>query len=191
MKAKERRQSILELLVDRGSVQVDELLARYQVSRMTLHRDLEELVDEGWAARIRGGITVVSDTQFESDFRFRQHVNVAEKTRIAKAAARMVSDGQAISLGFGSTVAQMLPSISKRSELTVATASMPILQGLANLRNIELLVVGGQYIQRFDGFFGRRAELGFADFMVDICFLSTSALKFPDVYHQDERVVRV
>ncbi|RMC37580.1 DeoR/GlpR family DNA-binding transcription regulator [Paracoccus alkanivorans] len=191
MKARERRKDILELLLQRGTVLVEELVNRHEVSRMTVHRDLDELVEEGWAAKIRGGVTVLSATQFESDFSFRQHVNQAEKQRIAAIAAAQVNDGEAIALGYGTTVARMLPELRKTPDLTIATASLPCIAALSEDKNVELLAIGGKYIRKFDGFFGRIAEKGFGELMLDACFISTSAMRMPNLYHQDERVVQI
>lgn len=170
---------------------VEELVARYGVSRMTVHRDLDSLVAEGWATRIRGGITVVSATLFESDYRFRQHLNLPAKQRIAAAATALVEDGEAIALGYGTTVAHMLPGLRKVSDLTIATSSLPCIKALSEDRQIELLAIGGKYIAHFEGFFGRLTELSYGELMLDACFISTSALTFPTLYHQDEQVVQV
>ena len=71
MRREDRRQEILDLLISKGSVEVDLLSEQLSVSKMTIHRDLDELEELGMLQKIRGAATTEPGTQFESDFRFR------------------------------------------------------------------------------------------------------------------------
>jgi hypothetical protein len=55
MLASERRQLILEQLEDSGRVRVAELTEALGVSRMTIHRDLSRLADDGHLEKVFGG----------------------------------------------------------------------------------------------------------------------------------------
>ncbi|HEY53195.1 MAG TPA: DeoR family transcriptional regulator [Caldilineae bacterium] len=55
MLASERRQIILEHLENSGRVRVSELTEILDVSRMTIHRDLSQLADEGHLEKVFGG----------------------------------------------------------------------------------------------------------------------------------------
>ncbi len=50
-----RRQQILSLLHEQGSVSIAELSRAFQVSEMTVHRDLDALEAEGLLRKVRGG----------------------------------------------------------------------------------------------------------------------------------------
>jgi DeoR/GlpR family transcriptional regulator of sugar metabolism len=52
-------------------VRVAELAVELDVSEMTVRRDLDMLVDEGIAQRVRGGAVAVGPQEFAT--RFRQH----------------------------------------------------------------------------------------------------------------------
>ncbi len=54
-----RRQRILRLLEEQGWASVRELARRLGVSRMTVHRDLRRLEEEGRVQRVRGGAVLV------------------------------------------------------------------------------------------------------------------------------------
>ena len=71
MKRDERRQAIMDLLVGARAVDLDDLADRFAVSRMTIHRDLDDLEQAGLLRKVRGGATIEAGTQFESDFRIR------------------------------------------------------------------------------------------------------------------------
>ena len=72
MKRDDRQQAIMDLLVQDGEVELDALADRFAVSKMTIHRDLDELESAGLLRKIRGGATIQSGTRFESDFRLRE-----------------------------------------------------------------------------------------------------------------------
>ena len=66
-----RQKWITEYILEQGSLEVDELSDQFQVSRMTIHRDLDELEQQGVLRKVRGGATVHPSYLFESDIRFR------------------------------------------------------------------------------------------------------------------------
>ncbi|HBS62131.1 MAG TPA: DeoR family transcriptional regulator, partial [Stenotrophomonas sp.] len=56
---RQRRQQILQLLVDHGNVQVSELVGRFGVSAVTIRADLTHFESQGLANRTHGGATLV------------------------------------------------------------------------------------------------------------------------------------
>ena len=59
----ERRQHIIEELKEHGSVNVLILKEKYQVSAMTIRRDLVALEDRGLIERIHGGALLSAETR--------------------------------------------------------------------------------------------------------------------------------
>ena len=55
LSAIERQNQIAELLAERGSVQVDDLVNLLGVSKMTVHRDLDALEADGRLRKVHGG----------------------------------------------------------------------------------------------------------------------------------------
>lgn len=55
-----RRKQILDLLAKEGIVSLREIAEKYSVSMMTVHRDVEELAEQGALQRVRGGIQLAS-----------------------------------------------------------------------------------------------------------------------------------
>src|SRR5690606_14481413 len=72
MKRDERRQAIMDQLIEARAVDLDDLATRFAVSKMTIHRDLDDLEQAGLLRKVRGGATIETGTQFESDFRIRE-----------------------------------------------------------------------------------------------------------------------
>ena len=63
MKLDDRRRDIVDLLVEEGTVSLDDLAARFAVSKMTIHRDLDDLEAEGLLRKVRGGATIEASGQ--------------------------------------------------------------------------------------------------------------------------------
>ena len=56
-KTDQRRAEIIRLLMESPSVQIKDLASRLDVSLMTIHRDLNDLQNQGLVRRIRGSDT--------------------------------------------------------------------------------------------------------------------------------------
>jgi DeoR/GlpR family transcriptional regulator of sugar metabolism len=190
MKLGGRRQGIMDLLMETGTVTVDDLSSRFGVSRMTIHRDLDHLEDDGLLRKIRGGASIQSSSQFESDFRYRQRLAAEEKQRIAAAAAMMVEPGQTVIIDDSSTVGYVARHLIERRPMTVISNNLTVIQELAGAAGIKLITLGGQYSKKFHGFFGLLTEDSLKSLRADVAFLSSSAIHGASAYHQDQEVVQ-
>lgn len=190
MKVDRRRQVILDLLMESGSATVDELSAHFDVSRMTIHRDLDQLEQEGLLRKVRGGASMQASGQFESDFRYRQRLAGPEKQRIAAAAASLVEPGQTVVIDDSSTAGGVAAHLMDLRPLTVITNNLGVIQQLAGAAGITLIALGGQYSKKFHGFFGLLADEALRSLRADIAFVSTSSIHGVRAYHQDQEVVQ-
>ena len=190
MKSEDRRKLILDHLMEVGSATVDDMADRFTVSRMTIHRDLDLLEGDGLLRKIRGGATVQSNSQFESDFQYRKRLEAQEKREIARAAATRVEPGQAIILDDGSTIAAMTEFLLDKRPLTVMTNNAAIVAELVDIQGINLIVLGGEYNRRFHGFFGLVTEQTLQSLRADQAFISTSSVSGTTAFHQDQVIVK-
>lgn len=191
MKPDDRRHEIIELLVDVGSVTLEELSQRFDVSRMTIHRDLGELEEEGLLRKVRGGATIEASGQFESDFRYRVRLAAEEKRRIAERAAAFLTPGTSVIVDDGSTSQMLLPFLLEKRPLTVITNNQAMIEGAAQVSGIELIALGGTFSRKFNGFFGVLTLQALANLRVDTALLSTSAIQGGSAFHQDQEVLEV
>src|SRR5690606_18881126 len=102
-----------------GSASVEDMANRFSVSRMTIHRDLDDLEQAGLLRKVHGGASIESSPQFESDFRYRERIALNEKRAIAALAAGLVEPGQTIILDDSSTTGVMAPLLLDLRPLTV------------------------------------------------------------------------
>lgn len=191
MKLEDRRQAIVDLLVESGSAGLDDLAARFDVSRMTIHRDLDDLEAAGLLRKVRGGATIEASSQFESDYRYRERQGAAEKRLIAAHAARLVEPGMSVMVDDSSTAQALVPHLAALRPLTVITNNLSVMAGLADKPGIDLIALGGTYSRKFNGFFGLMTEQAVEGLRADLALVSTSAIHDFAAFHQDQEVVGV
>lgn len=189
MKSDDRRDGIMQWLLAEGQASVDDLAARFSVSKMTIHRDLDELEQSGFLRKVRGGATVQSSARFESDYRYRQKVAAEEKERIARAAAGLIEPGQTVILDDGSTSGRVAAHLLDLKPLTVITNNLGVISTLAGEGGVNLIALGGQYSKKFNGFFGLVTDAALASLSADIAFLTASAIQGAAAFHQEQEVV--
>lgn len=190
MKADDRKQAIMDVLTQNGTALVDELAEQFAVSRMTVHRDLDDLETAGLLRKMRGGATIAASQKFMADFNIRSMQAVEEKRRIARAAAAFVEPGQIVVVDDGSTAACMADVLIDIRPLTVITNNLSVITRLTGAPGITVLALGGEYSRKFNGFFGLLAETAIKGLRADIAFMSCSAVNGAKAFHQDQEVVQ-
>ncbi|WP_240544650.1 DeoR/GlpR family DNA-binding transcription regulator [Paracoccus sp. AK26] len=190
VKRDERRQAIMDLLVGARAVDLDDLADRFAVSRMTIHRDLDDLEQAGLLRKVRGGATIEAGTQFESDFRIRALQDSDAKARMARAALDLVEPGMTVMVNDGSMAALLGANLTDKAPLTVITNNAAVIDRLKDAPRITLIALGGTYSAKFNGFFGTVTEDALSRLRADIAFISTPAVAGLRAFHMDDAAVR-
>ena len=190
MKREERRQAIIDALIESRAVDLDSLATRFAVSKMTIHRDLDDLEQAGVLRKVRGGATIDAGTQFESDFRFRALQEADVKLAIAETAADLVEPGMTVMINDGSMAAVLGDVLARKKPVTIITNNAAILERNKNESNLTLIGLGGVYSAKFNAFFGIVTEEALGRLRADIAFISAPAVSGRIAYHMDETVVR-
>lgn len=140
-----RMERVLDLLKARDLVLVSELLQEFSVSEVTIRKDLNELVRQGLAQRVRGGAraTTAGRAQDELAIDVRLGMRAAEKRAIAAAAAAMIDDGEAIALDCSTTAYYLALELKDKKELVVVTNGLLAAQALAASPGIVVMLIGG------------------------------------------------
>lgn len=182
----QRRQLILRAVRGGRGAEVVELAQRFDVSEMTVRRDLAHLAREGKVVRVHGG--AVSDRE-EPPFAEIAVERLAEKERIGRAAGELVRDGQTIMIDIGTTTLQLARQLRDR-ELTVITSSLAVLDELFPCEGIELISLGGIVRRNYRSLVGVLAEDMLRQLTADISFIGASGLR-PDLSIMDTTIVEV
>lgn len=190
VRKEERRQEIINLLVADKTVDLDALADRFLVSKMTIHRDLDDLEREGVLRKVRGGATIDAGTQFESDFRFREHQESDAKALMARAAVDLVEPGMTVMVNDGSMAAVLGEMLIEKRPLTLITNNAAIMERMKGEGGISLIALGGTYSAKFNAYLGVLTEEALSRLRADIAFLSTPAVSGRKAYHMDDSVIR-
>jgi DeoR/GlpR family transcriptional regulator of sugar metabolism len=139
----ERMEAVLRMLETRDYVQVTELSEAFVVSEVTVRSDLTELARQGLVARIRGGVRALERGHSEVGFDLRLRLEVDRKRAIARAAAAMVNEGEAVALDASTTAYYLALELRSKRELVVVTNGLLVATALADAPGITVLVTGG------------------------------------------------
>ena len=190
MKREDRQSAIMDMLVARHAVDLDDLAERFAVSKMTIHRDLDDLETEGLLRKVRGGATIDAGTRFESDFRFRARQDGKAKAAMARAALDLIAPGMTLMVNDGSMAAILGAMLPQMRPLTVITNNAAIIDSLKAESGISLIALGGVYSPKFNSFFGVVTENSLTRLRADIAFISAPAVSGTVAFHMDDSVVR-
>lgn len=133
----ERSNQILEILRERGNIQVSQISALLQVSLVTVRKDLQRMENEGLLRRTHGGAAVCG---LQTD----QDPRTAVMERIAEAAAREIQAGDCVIMNAGNTTLLTARKLFGRKDITIITNSLAIARELAQQTHIKLIFLGGE-----------------------------------------------
>lgn len=105
-----------------------DLSARFEVSDMTIRRDLDALAAEGCLAKVHGGAVAAEETEShrrteEPGFEAKFLQQEAQKNAIAEAALTLVEPGMSVGLSAGTTTWTLAQRLTAVPDLTVVTNS--------------------------------------------------------------------
>lgn len=191
MSANGRRQEIADYVIERGEVRVDELAEAFAVSRMTIHRHVEELARQGVLRKLHGAVSAQPSGIYESLFRFRQTHAAAAKQALAHAALAEIEVGQVVLFDDSTTANALAPLLSRISPLSVVTNSLALAESLVETEELKLILLGGEYHPTYNAFIGHLCESALTRLRANLLICSASAVDGTAAMIQDPQVVRV
>ena len=140
--AVDRRHRILERVAEEQTIHVGELAREFDVSEMTIRRDIRLLERDGFVRQTYGGATAHLTRSLDVSFNARALQHTREKRRIGMRATRLLGDARVIYVGMGTTAEQFARFLPVRPGLVAVTASLPI-ASLLGTRPVEVVALGG------------------------------------------------
>ncbi len=169
-----RRQRLLAQIGRSEEIRVTELAEAFQVSELTIRRDLDQMEQEGLIDRFHGGARLPSTMRPEILFDDKPLLRAHEKEAIGRAAAELINDGETVLVNGGTTTLAVLRHLRSKSICVVTNnAAAPLEMGESR---IELILLGGQYRAKSRSLFGELAALTLSQVNGGVCILGTNGI---------------
>lgn len=178
MLARERQERIVEEVRHRGSMRVVELAAAFEVSDMTIRRDLDVLQEQGLLEKVHGGAVLAGRSAAEPGFEAKLLLQRREKQAIARLAASLVAPGSSIALSAGTTTWHVARELARIDNLTIVTNCPSIALELyerAAARH-QIMLTGGLFRTPSDALVGALADAAIHSLYVDLLFLGVHGM---------------
>ncbi|MDD4201097.1 MAG: DeoR/GlpR family DNA-binding transcription regulator [Eubacteriales bacterium] len=173
MNTKERRKEIIAIIGRDGIVKSTDLVKRFNVSGETIRRDLEHLQSKDVLNRILGGATLNTQNEVYNESINDEHSITTNS--IAKAAADLVKPGDTVFLDAGNAMHALAKHLKSRSNITVITSSLAVLNELVD-SDITLITLGGIVSTTEGDIYGDLAVECAHKFYCDKVFFSCSGI---------------
>ena len=196
-----RKQEILEMLKENEFVDVDQLSKKFEVSYMTINRDLKELEESGAVSRVYGGVKAAEGNAptlhispsaaksgtsaevaeekpyYDLTIEERFKISLKAKQSIAKRAAELVQNGDVIAMDPSTTVIHMCTFLQDKNIIVITTSLMVALQ-FSNSKSVQVMMPGGSIRKPSLSIVGPLMENMLDEVVIDKCFLSSHAISF-------------
>lgn len=172
-----RRQQILELLKRDGQVEIGVLRKMFDVTEMTIRRDLKNLAAEHDIVRTHGG-AMLPDVQESIELPYERRITSqgAQKERIASKALTLIKHRQTLFFDSGTTTYYMAQNIGNDKINTILTTGVNLAPELLNRQNVSVIMIGGDLRRNTISSCGPLAEEQLNRFRVDVAFLGANGV---------------
>lgn len=170
-----RHAEIVQLAKDNGRVLVEELAERFDVSPQTIRKDLNELCEKRFLARIHGGAVIPSGIE-NMEYEARRRIAADEKHAIGRAAAALVPDNASLFINIGTTTEAVSEALVTHKGLMVITNNINVANRMRVQPSIEVVIAGGVVRGSDGGVVGEAAVDFFRQFKADYAVIGASAI---------------
>jgi DeoR/GlpR family transcriptional regulator of sugar metabolism len=175
-KAVLRQRRLLEFIDEKQEVPIEELVALLNVSESTVRRDLDILSSDGKVIRTIGGARKIDGQDDVPPFYkwIKQHAE--ERSSVGKKCAEMIEDGDTIYIGGSSETYEVALHLADRTNLTIMTNSLPVMNIFARSEKIDLIALGGKLAYEGQVFAGLLTNLAFKELRADKIITDVTAI---------------
>lgn len=191
-----RHKKILELLKLDGVVKVSELVDIFDVTEMTIRRDLKELENNNFLIRIHGGARKVesellTSRNIELSHRQKRDLYLNEKKHIARIIAENILENETVFLGSGTTI-ELVHDYLTINRARIITNSIYVFDKFKYDDRFELILTGGSYRSKTGSFTGTIANDFLSTINVQKAFIGVNTINNYAMFNanEDEGVVQ-
>ena len=171
-----RRLYITKQIEGNEQVDVSVLSKQFEVSEVTIRKDLKHLENKNILIRTRGGAIKKSAINSDLSIFERRKKNTDQKKAIGRLAAGLIQNGETVLLDSGTTIMELAKNLSKQIEITVITNAIDIAYQLIEYPKIKVIVPGGFLRRNSISLVGEQAAETLRNYYCDKCFLSIDGI---------------
>ena len=171
MLKEERQRAILNEVELHNRVQLTDIAEKLNVSIDTIRRDVKELDAENRLRKVHGGAVSLGFANYSPA---RNNVYaLAEKTKIAEKAVKLLKDNSVVLIDGGTTCIELARLLPQNIKLTCFTLSLPVASELLNKPNVETIFIGGKLSKDAQIAIGSNAINNLSKIKLDYSFIGT------------------
>ena len=176
MLTEERFKLILDILKEKKSITVSELVEELNISESTVRRDLTSLSKMGKLNKVHGGATFLEESynNEELDVKIKHTLNVDEKKRIGKFAASLIEEGDFIYIDAGTSTELMIDYINEKKAIYVTNGIVHAKKLVQ--KGLEAFILGGQIKLSTEAIIGIEAVNNIRKYNFTKCFIGTNGI---------------
>lgn len=144
MNTTQRRYEIYEQLKKNKTVDVNTLSRQYNVSKMTIRRDLTELENQGLATKTYGGAQISESKSIEPAYSIKEGISQIDKKKIAIEASQLIQDGDTIYIDCGTTSLELTKRILHK-RITIITNFWKVFSLVDSNTKAKIIMAPGTY----------------------------------------------
>ncbi len=169
----QRMEQMEAYILEHKTVTLDELCEEFGVSKNTVRRDLDVLLENRRFKKIYGGVTVEDFKELVS-FGERNISKLSEKQRIAQKAASLVEDGDVIFIDSGTTTLHLVEYLGERKNVTIVTNNIETILRAIPMENLTLIALPGTLNRKTLSFTGLNAVQLLQQFNIRKAFMAST-----------------
>ncbi|CAM3626822.1 DeoR/GlpR family DNA-binding transcription regulator [Erysipelothrix urinaevulpis] len=170
-----RQAGIVDLLLQKQIVRVKDLSERYQVSPLTIRRDLDQLEKIGMIKRYYGG--AILDESYADRMNMSSPIsNLGEHHEIIKHALDLIKPGDVVAVTpskIHETFCLMLPD---KMDITVITNSMNVFEIIKD-KFSRVILTGGSYMKSTNSFEGEETKEAMLRHTIDVALIGFNGIQ--------------
>ena len=170
-----RQHQILSLARQSGTVMVEDLAMRFDVTPQTIRKDLNELCDGRMLSRTHGGAMLTSGVENVA-YESRRQLAASEKQIIGLRTAALIPNNCSLFINIGTTTEEVARALIHHEGLLVITNNIHVATILMPCPKIDVIVAGGNLRRSDGGIVGETAVDFISQFKVDHAVIGASAI---------------
>jgi DeoR family myo-inositol catabolism operon transcriptional repressor len=164
-----------QYIINKNTVTIEQLCEKFDVSKNTIRRDIDELVKRGHTIKVYGGVAnTLTNKVVPSSVR--NELGYACKDKIGRLAATCVNDNDTVYIDSGSTTIRAIKYLSEKRNITIISHSLPALCDAAQYPNLTIISIGGVYNNATSSFVGAGSISSVNNLSINVALMAATGV---------------